>query len=81
VVTAEFEDFIIVETYVPNSGDGLKRLKYRIDEWDHDFQAYLHKLREDKKKPLILTGDLNVAHQEIDVFDPKGKDKIAGYTP
>ncbi len=81
VVTAEFKDFIIVETYVPNSGDGLKRLKYRINDWDKDFQAYLHKLRVDKKKPVIITGDLNVAHQPIDVFDPKGKEKIAGYTP
>ena len=81
VVTAEFNEFIIVETYVPNSGDGLKRLNYRIKEWDHDFQAYLHKLRDEKKKPVIMAGDLNVAHQEIDVFDPKGKDKIAGYTP
>jgi len=66
---------------VPNSGDGLSRLKYRVDEWDRDFQAYLHKLRNDKHKPVIITGDLNVAHQEIDVFDPKGKEKIAGYTP
>jgi exodeoxyribonuclease III len=81
VVTAEFKEFILVETYVPNSGDGLSRLKYRVDEWDRDFQAYLHKLRNDKHKPVIITGDLNVAHQEIDVFDPKGKEKIAGYTP
>jgi len=66
---------------VPNSGDGLNRLKYRVNEWDRDFQAYLQKLRNNKNKPVILTGDLNVAHQEIDVFDPKGKDKIAGYTP
>jgi len=52
-----------------------------VDEWDQDFQKYLTKLRDDKKKPLILSGDLNVAHLEIDVHDPKGKDKVAGFTP
>ena len=81
VVTAEFKEFILVSTYVPNSGDGLKRLKYRVNEWDQDFQKYLTKLRDDKKKPLILSGDLNVAHLEIDVHDPKGKDKVACFTP
>jgi exodeoxyribonuclease III len=81
VITAEFKEFILVATYIPNSGDGLKRLKYRVNEWDQDFQKYLTKLKEDKKKPLILTGDLNVAHHDIDVYDPKGKDKVAGFTP
>lgn len=81
VITAEFKEFILVATYVPNSGDGLKRLKYRVNEWDQDFQKYLTKLKEEKKKPLILTGDLNVAHHDIDVHDPKGKDKVACFTP
>jgi exonuclease III len=52
-----------------------------VNEWDQDFQKYLTKLKEDKKKPLILTGDLNVAHHEIDIYDPKGKDKVACFTP
>lgn len=81
VITAEYKEFILVATYVPNSGEGLKRLKYRVDEWDKDFSAYLLALRASKKKPLIITGDLNVAHNEIDIYDPKGKDKIACYTP
>ena len=63
--------------YVPNAGEGLKRLDYRINNWDKDFQAYLLSL----PKPVILTGDLNVAHNEIDIYDPKGKDKVPGYTP
>ena len=81
VTTAEFNEFILVATYVPNSGQDLGRLKYRVDEWDRDFQAYLVRLRKEKGKPLILTGDLNVAHHPIDIFDPKGKDKVACYTP
>ncbi len=73
VITAEFEKFIVVAVYVPNSGDGLQRLKYRTEEWDKDFFDYLDKLRLKKNKPLILTGDLNVAHHDIDIFDPKGR--------
>jgi exodeoxyribonuclease III len=80
VITAEFKEFVLVSTYTPNSGDGLVRLKVRVNEWDKKFQAYLAKVKEDKKKPLILTGDLNVAHHEIDIFDPKGKDKTACFT-
>lgn len=76
-ITLEFEDFFIVAVYVPNAGEGLKRLDYRINKWDKDFQNYLLSL----SKPVILTGDLNVAHNEIDVYDPKGKDKVPGYTP
>lgn len=81
VITAEFKEFILVATYVPNSGEGLRRLKYRVGEWDKDFQEYLTKLRKEKGKPLILTGDLNVAHLDIDIFDTKGKEKIACFTP
>jgi len=67
----------VVAVYVPNAGEGLKRLDYRINSWDKDFQAYLLSL----SKPVILTGDLNVAHNEIDIYDPKGKEKVPGYTP
>ena len=68
--------------YVPNSGvQGLHRLTYRVEEWDVDFQAYLKELEKDSGKPVVLCGDLNVAHKEIDIFGPKGKDKRAGFTP
>ena len=77
----EFKKFILVCTYVPNCGEGLKRLSYRINEWDNDFGIYLKQLEEEKGKPVVLTGDLNVAHNEIDVYDPKGKDETPGYSP
>ena len=81
VVAAEFSKFTLVATYVPNAGvDGLKRLDYRVKEWDVDFQAYLKKLEVTKGKPVIVCGDLNVAHQEIDIFGPKGKERRAGFT-
>ncbi len=79
VVTAEFPNFYIVSVYVVNSGEGLRRLDYRTKEWDVAFFNYLHSLRE--KKDVILCGDLNVAHGEIDVYDPKGKEKQSGFTP
>lgn len=66
--------------YTPNAGEGLKRLKYRTEEWDQDFFKYLKSL-EDTGKFVILTGDLNVAHHEIDIYDPKNKHKTPGYTP
>lgn len=82
VVTAEFKEFTLVATYVPNAGvQGLDRLGYRVNEWDRDFQVYLRNLETQNKKPLILCGDLNVAHNEIDIFGPKGKEKNAGFTP
>lgn len=81
VVTAEFQKFVLVAVYVPNSGDHLQRLKYRTEEWDRDFFDYLDKLRSEKKKPLIVTGDLNVAREPIDIYDAKGKEKIACFTP
>ena len=77
----EFSNFILVATYVPNSSDGLKRLDYRVNEWDVDFHNYLRQLEETKNKPIVLTGDLNVAHNEIDIYDPSHKDKVPGYTP
>lgn len=78
VITAEFQSFYLVTAYVPNSGRGLVRLDYR-KTWDVDFREYLSEL--DKKKPLVLCGDLNVAHQEIDLKNPKGNKKNAGFTP
>ena len=78
VVTTEFKDFIMVNVYVPNSGSGLKRLDYRAT-WDAAFAKYLAKLR--KKKPIIVTGDFNVAHQAIDLARPKPNyNKTSGYT-
>ena len=80
-ITMEFKHFILVATYVPNAGEGLKRLDYRINQWDADFHAYLSQLELDRGKPVVLAGDLNVAHHEIDLYDPKGKEKVPGYTP
>jgi len=78
VVAAEFKDFIMVNVYVPNSGSGLKRLDYRAT-WDVAFAKYLTDLR--KKKPIIVTGDFNVAHQPIDLARPKPNyNKTSGYT-
>ncbi|KAM8961473.1 DNA repair nuclease/redox regulator APEX1 [Pelodytes ibericus] len=78
VITAEFDSFYLVAAYVPNSSRGLVRLDYR-QRWDVDFRAYLKGL--DSKKPLILCGDLNVAHQEIDLKNPKTNKKTPGFTP
>ncbi|VTY06352.1 Exodeoxyribonuclease [Prevotella melaninogenica] len=77
VITLEMEDFYLVTVYTPNSQDGLRRLEYRM-KWEDDFQAYLHKL--DEKKPVIVCGDMNVAHQEIDLKNPKTNHKNAGFT-
>ncbi|XP_041351407.1 DNA-(apurinic or apyrimidinic site) endonuclease-like [Gigantopelta aegis] len=78
VITAEFKKFFMVTAYVPNSGRGLPRLAYRTKEWDVDFTAYLKKL--DEKKPVVLCGDLNVAHLDIDLKNPKSNKKTAGFT-
>lgn len=64
--------------YVPNAGQGLKRLDYRVKEWDVDFEEFLTSLRA--KKHVILCGDLNVCHHEIDIAKPKGNEKSAGFT-
>ena len=77
VITLEFEDFYMVTVYTPNSQDELKRLDYRM-QWETDFLAYLKKLEE--KKGVIFCGDLNVAHQEIDLKNPKTNRKNAGCT-
>lgn len=78
VITAEFDGFYLVTAYVPNASKGLVRLDYR-KTWDVDFQSYLSEL--DIQKPVVLCGDLNVAHQEIDLKNPKGNKKSPGFTP
>lgn len=83
VITAEFEDYFLVTVYTPNSQNHdenkrPRRLDYRTKEWEVDFLAYLRHL--DRKKPVILCGDLNVAHQEIDLANPKNNRKNAGFT-
>lgn len=77
LITAEYEDFYLVVCYTPNSQDGLKRLDYRM-EWEDDIREYFKKLEE--KKPIIYCGDLNVAHKEIDLKNPKTNRKNAGFT-
>lgn len=77
VITAEYPEFYLVTVYVPNSQDGLKRLDYRMT-WEDDFRAYLQAL--DQKKPVIVCGDMNVAHKEIDLKNPKTNRKNAGFT-
>ena len=77
VITLEMDDFYLITVYTPNSQDGLRRLDYRM-KWEEDFQAYLHRL--DAIKPVIVCGDMNVAHQEIDLKNPKTNHKNAGFT-
>jgi exodeoxyribonuclease-3 len=78
VITVEYEDFQLVNVYQPNSQRGLTRLGYRTEEWDPAFLAFLRKL--EKKKPVVFCGDLNVAHQEIDLTNPKTNRRNAGFT-
>ena len=77
VITLEMPGFYLVCCYTPNSQDGLKRLDYRM-QWEDDFQVYLSRL--DQQKPVILCGDLNVAHEEIDIKNPKTNRHNAGFT-
>lgn len=78
IITAEFTDFYVVNGYIPNSGQGLKRLDYR-QQWDKDMLKYINEL--ETKKPVLYCGDLNVCHQEIDIARPKPNyNKSAGYT-
>ena len=79
-ITVEFDKFILVASYVPNSGMLLKRLEYRTKEWDPDFRNYLTSLSETKRKPVILCGDLNCVHHEIDISKPKENLSKAGNT-
>lgn len=78
-ITAEFEDFYFVTTYVPNSSSGLRRLDYRTQEWDVAFLAYCKEL--ETRKPVVICGDMNVAHQAMDLKNPKPNyNKTPGYT-
>lgn len=77
VITLEMPEYFVVTAYIPNSQDGLRRLNYRM-KWDEDFRNYLMELR--KKKPVIACGDFNVAHQEIDLKNPKSNRRNAGFT-
>ena len=76
-ITAEYEDFYLVTCYVPNSQDGLKRLDFRLD-WERDFRSYLMGL--DAKKPVVICGDMNVAHEEIDLKNPDTNHMSAGFS-
>lgn len=78
VITAEFADFFLVNVYVPNSQRALTRLAYR-QKWDRDFLRHLKKL--DRRKPVVICGDLNVAHTEIDLANPRINMKNHGFTP
>ncbi len=77
VITLEFPTFYLVGAYVPNAGDGLKRMDFRL-QYEKDLSEYLQSL--DKIKPVIYTGDLNVAHKEIDIKNPKGNERNPGFT-
>ena len=79
VITLEFENYYLVNVYTPNSGNGLVRLPYRHTQWDVDFLAYCKNL--ENSKPVVIAGDLNVAHKEIDLANPKSNQKNAGFTP
>lgn len=68
----------MVSVYIPNAGEGLKRLSYRTAEWDLDFREFLESLR--KKKNVVIAGDMNVAHSEIDISNPKANKRSAGFT-
>ncbi len=77
VITAEYEDFYLVTVYTPNAQDGLKRLDYRM-QWEDAFRGHLCAL--DQKKPVVVCGDMNVAHEEIDLKNPKTNRRNAGFT-
>ena len=77
IITLEMPGFYLVTVYTPNSQDGLKRLAYRM-QWEEDFLQYIKKL--DAKKPVIICGDMNVAHEEIDIKNPKTNRHNAGFT-
>ncbi|XP_048548596.1 DNA-(apurinic or apyrimidinic site) endonuclease, chloroplastic-like [Triticum urartu] len=78
VITLEFENFYLVNAYVPNSGRGLRRLVYRVDSWDPSFTDFVEKL--ESFKPVIVCGDLNCARQSIDIHNPPAKTEDAGFT-
>ena len=79
VITLEFDDFFLLHVYTPNSGQSLQRLEYRTQEWDIAFKKFIQGLQ--KKKKVIVCGDLNVVNLDIDIYNTKGKTKAAGFTP
>ena len=80
MLTLEFEQFTLISVYTPNAGEGLKRLSYRVEQWDKDFIEYVKNLRSSGQK-VIVSGDLNVAPTELDLWDPVGRGRSPGYTP
>ena len=78
LITAEFMDYFLVNVYTPNSKRGLLRLDYRTQQWDPDFFTYIKML--EKNKPVVVCGDLNVAHKEIDLANPRQNRRNAGFT-
>lgn len=78
VITLEFEKYFLIHVYTPNSGESLQRLDYRVNTWDKLFRKYLKKLQS--KKHIIVCGDLNVANEDIDIHNPKGNKRTAGFT-
>ncbi len=78
IITLEYDEFQLVNVYTPNSQRGLSRLDYRL-QWEDDFRTYVGQL--DRRKPVIICGDLNVAHQEIDIKNPAANKNNAGFTP
>jgi len=78
VITIEYDDFFLIHVYTPNSGQELARLEFRTNEWDRVFEKYIKKIQ--KEKPVIICGDLNVAHNEIDLKNPNTNKRTAGYT-
>ncbi|TXT54643.1 MAG: Exodeoxyribonuclease [Candidatus Thorarchaeota archaeon] len=78
LITLEFEDYYLINAYFPNAGSGLKRMDFKL-EWDEKFEEFVEGLRE--SKPIVITGDLNVAHTEKDLARPKSNTKTAGFTP
>lgn len=78
IITLEFEEYFVSNIYSPNSQRGLQRLDYRVEEWEPDLRSFLRNL--DEKKPVIFCGDLNVAHREVDLKNPKPNKNNAGFT-
>ena len=78
VITLEFKDFFLIHTYTPNSGQVLQRLKYRVEEWDKSFWKYIENLQ--KRKKVVVCGDVNCARYEIDIHSPKTNLRSAGFT-
>ena len=79
IITLEFKNYFLLHVYTPNSGQALERLDYRTKEWDIDFKNFCNKLQ--KKKNLVICGDLNVVNLDIDIHNTKNKQKTAGFTP